>query len=156
MIERPELSFTRLKGCTKDDIVSIHYESTVHIQRALEMLKDMGVKAGISLNPGTPLTVLEDLFPDLDVILIMTVNPGFAGQKLIPATLDKIRRLRKFLDDKDYTDILIEVDGNVSFEHAAKMHKAGANIYVAGSSSIFRSDGNLLKNTNKMRKIINT
>ena len=154
MMEKPELSFERFKGCTKEDILSIHYESTIHIQRALGMLKEMGVKTGLALNPGTPLGVLEDLLPDLDVVLIMTVNPGFAGQKLIPATLDKIRRLRKMLDDKGYGDILIEVDGNVSFENAAKMHEAGANIYIAGSSSVFSGEGSLLENTARMRSII--
>lgn len=154
MMENPEQSFDRFSGCTKEDIISIHYEATVHIQRALGMLKDMGVKAGLALNPGTPLTVLEDLLSDLDVIVIMTVNPGFAGQKLIPATLDKIKRLRNMLDEKGYSHILIEVDGNVSFENAAKMHQAGANIYIAGSSSVFNADGNLSDNTNKMRKII--
>lgn len=154
MMEEPELSFGRFKGCTKEDILTIHYESTVHIQRALGMLKEMGVKTGLALNPGTPIGVLEDLLPDLDVILIMTVNPGFAGQKLIPATLDKIRRLRNILNDKGYGNILIEVDGNVSFENAAKMHEAGADIYIAGSSSVFCKDGSLLENTNRMRKII--
>jgi len=154
MIEHPEQSFDRLKGCAKDDIVSIHYESTVHIQRALEMLKALGVKVGLALNPGTPLTALEELLPDIDVVLVMTVNPGFAGQKLVPATLPKIARVRKMLDERGYDDILIEVDGNVSFENAVKMHAAGANIYVAGSSSVFSDEGTILDNTTKMRKII--
>ena len=84
----------------------------------------------------------------------MTVNPGFAGQKLIQATLDKITRIRKLLNEKGYSEVLIEADGNVSFENAVKMHAAGADIYVAGTSSIFSKAGTLEENLEKFRKII--
>jgi ribulose-phosphate 3-epimerase len=154
MINNPENSFHYLKNCTPKDIVCIHYEATKHVHRALGMIKDLGSKVGIALNPGTPIGVIVDLLPELDMVLIMTVNPGFAGQKLIPRTLDKIAGLRNMLDENSYENILIEVDGNVSFENAALMHEKGANIYVGGSSSIFHKGSSIIENCNKLRKII--
>ena len=91
----------------------------------------------VALNPATPLCTIEDVLDNIDAVLIMTVNPGYAGQKLVPATLDKIRRLRKMLDETGHQHVEIEVDGNVNFPNAIKMRDAGANIYVAGSSSVF-------------------
>ena len=108
----------------------------------------------LAINPATPICVLEDLLPDIDMVLCMTVNPGFAGQKLIPATLNKITRIRKMLNESGYPDTLIEVDGNVSFENAVKMHEAGADIYVAGTSSVFARTGTLEENLKKLRQII--
>ena len=154
MINNPENSFHYLKNCSPEDIICIHYEATTHVHRALGMIKDLGAKVGIALNPGTPIGVIEDLLPDLDTVLIMTVNPGFAGQKLIPSTLDKIARLRKMLDESGYPNILIEVDGNVSFENARLMHEKGANIYVGGSSSIFHKGSSIIENCHRFREII--
>jgi ribulose-phosphate 3-epimerase len=155
MIEKPENSLQAFADCSEKDIVCIHYEATVHIERALQEVKKLGCRVGIALNPGTPLCVLEDLIPDIDMVLIMTVNPGFAGQKLVPATLDKISRcrtmLRKLSPDRE---ILIEVDGNVSFENAKKMRKCGADIFVAGSSSIFGKDGTLAENYKRLKQAI--
>lgn len=153
MIEHPSQMLSQLDFCDGNDMISIHYESEVHQQRALAQIHDMGVKAGLALNPGTPICVLEDLLEDIDLVLCMTVNPGFAGQKLIPSTLDKIRRIRQLLDESGY-DIPIEVDGNVSFENAEKMCEAGADIYVAGTSSIFAKTGTLEENIKKFRQII--
>lgn len=154
MIENPEQIIRLLDFCDSNDIISVHYESTVHVQKALNTIKSMGVKVGIALNPGTPVSVLQDLLPDLDIVICMTVNPGFAGQKLIPATLNKISRLRDMLNKEGYPKILIEVDGNVSFENAVKMHDVGADIYVAGTSSIFKKEGTVGENTQKFREII--
>ena len=106
------------------------------------------------LNPATPLSVLDEVLPDLDGVLLMTVNPGFAGQKLIPSTLDKIARLRRMLDERGYENVEIEVDGNVSFENAAKMSRAGANIFVAGTSSIYSKNGNVKENAEKLRAVL--
>lgn len=100
-----------------------------------------GAKAAVALNPATPLCAIEDVLPDLDMVLLMTVNPGFAGQKLVPATLPKIARLRAMLDSAGYPQVRIEVDGNVSFENAVKMRQAGADLFVAGTSSVFREGG---------------
>lgn len=154
MIEEPESMIHQMDCVDENDILCIHYESTIHPQKALAAIRGMGAKAGLALNPGTPICVLEDLLPDIDMVLCMTVNPGFAGQKLIPATLNKITRIRNFLDENGYPETKIEVDGNVSFENAVKMHEAGADIYVAGTSSIFAKTGTLEENLKKLRKII--
>ncbi|WP_071141000.1 ribulose-phosphate 3-epimerase [Sporanaerobacter sp. PP17-6a] len=142
MVENPErkLDFFNIR---EGDIVSIHYESTTHVQRVLEKIKDLGVTPSIALNPSTPICCIEDILDDIGVVLIMTVNPGFAGQKMIPAMLNKIGRLRHYLDIKGYKSIEIEVDGNVSFENSRRMKKAGANIFVAGTSSIFSNRKNI-------------
>ncbi len=136
------------------DYVSVHYEACTHLQRALSMIRARGGKPMLALNPGTPLSVIEEVLPDLDAILVMTVNPGFAGQKLIPSTLDKIKRLRSYLDEKGYGHIEIECDGNVSFENAKKMREAGANIFVAGTSSIYAKTGSFEENIQKLREAI--
>lgn len=153
MITEPEkkLSWFEIK---EGDYVSVHYEASTHIQGTLAAIRKMGGKPMLALNPGTPLTVLEELLPDLDAVLIMTVNPGFAGQKLIPQTLDKITRLRKYLDENGYENVEIEVDGNVSFENAKKMNLAGANIFVAGTSSIYSKDGTFDENIARLRAAI--
>jgi len=103
----------------------------------------------LAINPGTPLSVLEEVVDDLDGVLVMSVNPGFAGQKLVPQSLDKIRRLRAM-----YPQLDIEVDGNVNFENAVKMREAGANIFVSGTSGIFEKSGTLESNAEKLRKCI--
>lgn len=153
MITEPEkkLSWFEIK---EGDYVSVHYEASTHIQGTLAAIRKMGGKPMLALNPGTPLSVLEELLPDIDAVLIMTVNPGFAGQKLIPQTLDKITRLRKYLDENGYENIEIEVDGNVSFENAKKMNLAGANIFVAGTSSIYSKDGSFDENIAMLRAAI--
>lgn len=153
MIERPDLKLDWFE-LREGDYVSVHYESCSHIQAVLSNIHKRGAKAMLALNPGTPLSVTEELLPDLDAILVMTVNPGFAGQKLVPQTLDKIRRLRDMLDMKGYNDIEIECDGNVSFENARKMSEAGANIFVAGTSSIYAKSGTFEENIRKLRESI--
>nr|MBQ4319390.1 ribulose-phosphate 3-epimerase [Clostridia bacterium] len=102
----------------------------------------------------TPLDCLKYVLDDIDAVLVMTVNPGYAGQKLVPSTLGKITELRKMLDESGHGHVEIEVDGNVSFENAVKMRDAGANIYVVGSSSIFRSDLTLEEGITKLRSAL--
>ncbi|MBE7033711.1 MAG: ribulose-phosphate 3-epimerase [Ruminococcaceae bacterium] len=138
------------------DYVSVHYEATPHIHRAVSKIKSRGAKAMLAINPGTPFSVIENLLPDIDAVLVMTVNPGFAGQTLIKSTIEKIRNLREYLDKNGYSHMEIEVDGNVSFENACLMSKAGANIFVAGSSSVFSKEGNLDENIKKLSSVINT
>ena len=133
------------------DYVCLHIESEPHIQRALQAIKARGAKPMVALNPGTPITAIEELLDVIDGVLVMTVNPGFAGQKLVPSTLSKITRMRKFLDDHGYPDIEIEVDGNVSFENARLLSDAGANIFVAGTSSVFHKDHTLSRAIEKLR-----
>ena len=151
MINRPEDKLDWF-GIRPGEWVSVHYEATSHVQRALARIKDRGAKAVLALNPATPLCVLEDVLDNLDGVLIMTVNPGFAGQALIPAALGKIERLRNMLDERGKSGVLIEVDGNVSFENGTRMSEAGANVFVAGSSSVFRKDMTLSEGIKKLRK----
>jgi len=132
------------------EYVSVHAEATDHLQRALARIRDCGAKPMVALNPATPLAVLDYVLDDIDAVLLMTVNPGFAGQKLIPQTLRKITDCRRYLDERGYTGVEIEVDGNVSFENAEKMYLAGANIYVAGSSSVFCGE-DIAANIGKLR-----
>ena len=155
MIEKPENKLDWF-SFGENDYVSIHAESTYHIQRAVSLIKERGAKAGIALNPATPLSELDYITDDLSFVLLMTVNPGFAGQKLVPQTLKKISDLRKLLDEKGLFGCEIEVDGNVSFENARKMSEAGANIFVAGTSSLFiKNDKPLQENIRLFNDVIN-
>lgn len=153
MIEDPEKKLHWFEF-GEGDYVSVHYEAGRHLHRALAAIRERGAKAMVALNPATPIYALESMLDDIDAVLVMTVNPGFAGQALVESTLNKIRRLRAFLDDAGYPDIEIEVDGNVSFENAKRMREAGADIYVAGSSSVFSKAAPLSENMEKLRKII--
>ena len=153
MINRPEDKLDWF-GIRDGEWVSVHCEATNHVQRALARIKAKGARPMLALNPATPLCVLEDVLDDIDGVLIMTVNPGFAGQALIPATLDKIKRLRKMLDGCGHSDILIEVDGNVSFENGRKMSEAGADIFVAGSSSVFHKELTLEDGIRRLREAV--
>ena len=132
----------------ENDYVSFHYEATSHAHRVVQKIKARNAKAMLALCPATPLSVLEELHQDLDAVLIMTVNPGFAGQALVESTLKKISKVRDL-----YPELEIEVDGNVSFENAVKMRAAGADIFVAGTSSIFTQDS-FEENIKKLRTCI--
>ena len=136
------------------DMVSVHFESTPHIQRCISKIREKGALAGVALNPATPLCSIEYLLPDIDFVLIMTVNPGFAGQKIVPQTLQKIKDARSFLNDRGYGDVQIETDGAVSFEIGKIMRENGADIFVAGTSSIFSKNGTLNDNLIKLRECI--
>lgn len=153
MIDEPtaKLDWFELR---EGDYVSVHYESCTHIQRALNLIRERGAKPMLALNPGTPLTALEELMPYIDGVLIMTVNPGFSGQKLVTSTLGKITRCREMLDRNGFTRVDIECDGNVSFENAKLMKNAGANIFVAGTSSIYSKADTLENNLAKLRAAI--
>lgn len=153
MINDPEAKLDWF-AFSEGDYVSVHAEATKHLHKALTAIRARGAKAMVALNPGTPISFIDCVLDDIDAVLLMTVNPGFAGQKLVPATLKKIRQLRDHLDQNGYGHIEIEVDGNVSYENAALMNEAGANIFVAGTSSIFAKDGDIFSNTEKLRKII--
>lgn len=153
MIDEPTAKLDWFELC-EGDYVSVHYESCTHIQRALNLIRERGARPMLALNPGTPLTVLEELMPYIDGVLIMTVNPGFSGQKLVTSTLGKITRCRELLDRNGYTEVDIECDGNVSFENAKLMKEAGANIFVAGTSSIYSKADMLENNLARLRAAI--
>lgn len=122
--------------------VSLHYEGTCHIQKCLDYLQKQGVHAMIAINPGTPIQVLEEVADYISGVLVLNVNPGFAGQQIVPHTIEKVGRVRRLLDSLGHQDVYIEVDGNITVENAAKLYAQGADIFVAGTSSIFR-EGNL-------------
>ncbi len=133
--------------------IAVHVESSTHLDRTLALVRTYGIKAGVALNPATPLSVLDYVLDRLDFVLIMTVNPGFAGQKMVPATLRKIAECRAFLDRRG-TELLIEVDGNVSFENIPKMVSAGADILVGGTSSVFHKSGSRAENIRRTQQAI--
>lgn len=115
------------------DMVSVHVEAEVHLQRTLTAIRDAGGKAGVAINPATPLVALEEALPYADFILLMSVNPGFGGQKFIPTSLDKLRRLRRMIDERGLA-ARIEIDGGIDAGNINKIVEAGAEIIVAGSA----------------------
>ena len=120
------------------DLITVHAAACKHLDRTIEAIKEKGLLAGVALNPATPLSAIEWLLPKVDMVLIMSVNPGFGGQKLIPYTVEKVRALKKMIDERGLkTDI--EVDGGVNLENVTEVMDAGANIIVAGSA-VFKGD----------------
>jgi ribulose-phosphate 3-epimerase len=115
------------------DLMTVHYEACPHLHRTIQQIKETGAKAGVALNPHTPVSLLEDVLEDLDMVLIMSVNPGFGGQKFIYNTIPKIKKLREMITVRN-TSTLIEVDGGVGLQNAEEILRAGANVLVAGSS----------------------
>ncbi|CVK19717.1 ribulose-phosphate 3-epimerase [Sporomusa sphaeroides] len=115
------------------DIITVHAETAPHLHRLIQTIKELGKKAGVSLNPSTPLSAVEEVLADVDMLLIMSVNPGFGGQKFIPSAVDKIARLKSMLDERNLI-VDIEVDGGINAATARQVIAAGANILVAGSA----------------------
>ena len=140
MIDSPE-RYINTYPISEGDYVSIHFESTNHVQRALQAAKDKGARTLLAINPATPIYAVSEVFDDIDGVLIMSVNPGYAGQKMIPRSIEKIKAMRKFLDENGRHDAEIEVDGNVSIENAIKMRTAGANILVLGTAMQSKKEG---------------
>ena len=130
------------------DIITVHYEADKHIDRTINYIRSKGIKAAISLNPGTPTSVLKDLIANLDMVLIMSVNPGYGGQKFIPYCLDKIREI-KVMSSRVNPSLLIEVDGGVDITNVKEIIEAGANVIVAGSA-VFNG-GEISDNIKKLR-----
>lgn len=131
MIQNPE-RFVEEFADAGADIIGVHVEATPHIHRALQMIKNKGVKAEVVINPGTPVSAIEALLDMVDQVLVMTVNPGFGGQKFLPSTLQKIEQLQTFREERGF-DFDIEIDGGVNNETIKSAYDAGANVFVAGS-----------------------
>jgi ribulose-phosphate 3-epimerase len=112
----------------------VHVEATTHLHRTIQQIKEHGITAGVALNPATPLTVLDEILPDLDLVLLMSVNPGFGGQDYIQNTSDKIRRMRQILESRDLGHIPIQIDGGVKTSNIAQIIEAGATSLVVGSA----------------------
>ena len=138
MIVQPERYFKEFSQAGAN-LITFHYEASTHLHRSVQCIKELGVKAGVALNPHTPVTVLEDILPDLDMVLIMSVNPGFGGQKFIPAALQKIVKLRQMIIERNLTT-LIEVDGGVDLNNVQELVSAGADILVAGNAVFSNPD----------------
>ncbi|MBK8900869.1 MAG: ribulose-phosphate 3-epimerase [Anaerolineaceae bacterium] len=134
--------------------LTVHVEATHHLHRTVQAIKELGVKAGVTLNPATPLATLEEIIPDVDLILIMSVNPGFGGQSYIPQSTAKIRRLRQMLTERR-SNAWLEVDGGISAKNTAEVVAAGATALVAGSA-IFRGEKTIADNISEMKNIART
>ena len=150
MIEKPE-RFIKDFVDAGADIITVHQEATTHLHRTIQEIKSYGVKAGVSLNPATSIDTLEYVLDDLDLILIMTVNPGFGGQSFIKSMETKIRSLRKIIDERNL-DIILEVDGGVKLSNAVEIHNYGVDLLVAGSDIFGAED--VEKRTREFKDLI--
>lgn len=137
MIEKPERYFDDFKACGAD-ILSVHYEACTHLHRNLGRIRELGMKSGVVLNPHTPVVLLEDIIDMCDVVMLMSVNPGFGGQKFIENIYDKTSRLKDLIESKN-ADCLIEIDGGVTVENHKRLIECGADVLVAGSA-VFASE----------------
>jgi len=141
MIEKPEQYITSFaKAGAK--VITVHYEACPHVHRTIQQIKDVGCLAGVAINPGTPVEVYQDIIADLDLALIMSVNPGFGGQKFIPNAINKTKRLAEMAANAGNTALKIEIDGGVTMANAADLYHAGANVLVAGSFVFASADPN--------------
>lgn len=151
MIEEP-IRYIKDFADAGADLITVHAEACTHLDRTIQAIKERGILAGVALNPATPLSAVEYILPEVDMVLVMTVNPGFGGQKLIPYTVEKVRDLKKLIDKCGLkTDI--EVDGGINLENVAEVMDAGANIIVAGSA-VF--NGDVQENVEAFLSIINS
>jgi len=151
MIETPE-RYVEAFARAGADIITVHVEACRHLHRTIQQIKEHGVKAGVTLNPATPLATLEEILPDLDLALIMSVNPGFGGQRYIPQSTAKIRRLRQMLDAIG-SEAYLEVDGGVKASNVREVVEAGATVIVAGSA-IFRGEQSVAANVAAFRAAV--
>ena len=150
MIEAPD-RYIQSFADAGSDIITVHAEATVHLHRAIHLIRETGVKAGVALNPATPLDGIEHVISDINLLLIMTVDPGFGGQEFIKSMLPKIRAARDMID-RVSPDVLLEVDGGITLQNIEAVKEAGVDIFVAGSSIFLSGDyGQTIK---KMRAIL--
>ena len=132
------------------DWLTVHQEATVHLHRTLQAIRHRGIRAGVSVNPATPLSAVEEALPYVDMVLVMSVNPGFGGQSFIPTSTDKIRRLRQALDSTGLAEVEIEVDGGIGPDTAGEVTAAGATVLVAGAA-VYRGAGSVSENIAAIR-----
>lgn len=151
MIETPD-RYLKDFADAGSDYITVHAEACIHLHRTVQAIKELGAKAGVSLNPATPLSSLDWVLPDLDMVLLMSVNPGFSGQGFIASTMDKLRALRKMMTDKG-SAALVEVDGGVKLDNAGEIASAGADALVMGSAFFSVDDyGALMKQLREILK----
>jgi len=149
MIEHPERYISEFVQAGAD-IITVHIEVSPHLHKTIRLIKELGAKAGVSLNPPTPVSAIEEFLPHVDLVLVMSVNPGFGGQSFIPETLPKIANIRKILDDGGLSAEL-EVDGGITADNAPDIVKAGADVLVAGNS-VFRAKGGIRRAMRRLRE----
>ena len=151
MIERPERYIADFADCGAS-IITVHIEACLHLHQTIQLIKKLGLKAGVALNPATPLSSIDEIIPQVDLILIMSVNPGFGGQPFIPETLEKVVRLRSILDSRK-AKAELEVDGGVTINNAPSIAQAGANVLAIGAS-LFTDEEGIGQALQKIRKAI--
>ena len=149
MVEEPGRYIQEFADCGAD-IITVHAEACAHLDRTVEAIREQGVRPAVALNPATSLEALEYILPKLDMVLLMSVNPGFGGQKFIPYSLEKIRRLKDIIEEKGL-NTYIEVDGGVTLSNVEEVLQAGANVIVSGSA-VFRGD--ISENVRKFRELM--
>lgn len=150
MVENPEALIPSFSSAGSDMII-VHVETCPHLHRTLQQIRELGVKAGVTLNPSTPLVTLEEILGVVDQVLVMSVNPGFGGQKYLPASTEKIRRLSQMLKQRHLDHVEIEVDGGIHPGNAREVVTAGATILVAGST-VFNSQASIAENISALRR----
>lgn len=153
MIAEPERHVQRFAEAG-GDIITVHAEACKHLHRVVHQIKESGARAGVAINPGTPISAVEDLLPDLDLVLVMSVNPGFPAQEFIPGSVDKLQRMRERLDAMG-AGAELEVDGGVNEATAASVAKAGARVLVAGSA-LFNDRGTVRENLDRLRSALSS
>ena len=150
MIEQPERYLEEFAQAGADRM-TVHVETCPHLHRTVQQIKELGCRAGVTLNPATPLSVLTEILPEVDLVLVMSVNPGFGGQSYIPASTNKIARLRAMLDAIG-SPAELEVDGGIHVETIAEVAQAGASVVVAGSA-VFRGEASIAENIQRLREV---
>ena len=149
MIEQPDRLIPEFARAGAD-FLTVHVETCPHLHRTVQQIKELGVKAGVTLNPGTPLVTLREVLPDVDLVLIMSVNPGFGGQSYIPGSTDRIAHLRRMLDERGLTGVELEVDGGIKPHNISEIVAAGASVLVIGSG-IFNRHASVAANMATLR-----
>jgi len=149
MIEQPE-RYLEAFAKAGADILTVHVETCPHLHRTVQQIRELGVRAGVTLNPGTPAEALSEILPYVDMVLVMSVNPGFGGQSYIPTSTAKVRTIRRMLDDRGLTGVDLQVDGGIVPANAAEVVAAGANVLVAGSA-VYNKGASVADNIARLR-----
>jgi len=152
MVEQPE-SLIPMFAQAGAELITVHVETCPHLDRTIQQIKDLGLRAGVTLNPATPLVALEEVLGEVDLVLVMSVNPGFGGQTYLPNSAKKIARLRQMLQERNLDHVDLEVDGGINTTTAVEVVAAGANVLVVGSC-IFNSQGSVAENLASLRDAI--
>ena len=152
MVEQPE-SLIPMFAQAGADLITVHVETCPHLDRTIQQIKDLGLRAGVTLNPATPLVALEEVLGNVDLVLVMSVNPGFGGQTYLPNSTKKIARLRQMLQERKLENVDLEVDGGINTTTAAEVVASGANVLVVGSC-IFNSQGSVAENLSSLKDAI--